>query len=438
MGKPVIAIIGRPNVGKSTLFNRLVGGRRAIVDDRPGVTRDRHYGETTWGGRTLVLVDTGGFDPDARGGLVAQVREQARRALAEADLVFLVVDAKEGLTPADAEVARILRREARMPAVLVVNKVDAGGQEPASAEFYRLGCQQLFPISAEGGRGIGDLMDAAVALLPEAAEAEEEAEVTTVAVVGRQNVGKSSLVNRILGEERVLVSPEPGTTRDAIDTHCTVGGRRYCLIDTAGIRAKGRTGRSLERYAVSRALAAVRRCDVALVLLDGVEGPTVQDTKVAGAAHEAGCGAILVVNKWDLVTGDRATAEAFARTLRERFKYLDYAPILTISALTGLRVLRLFPLIDAVQRERRRRIPTPELNRLVEEAVAKISPPAHRGRPVKIRYATQAETRPPTFVFFVNEAGGLHFSYQRYLANRIREAYGFMGTPIRLIFRGRR
>jgi len=436
MAVPIIAIVGRPNVGKSTLFNRLLGGRRAIVDDMPGVTRDRLYGEGEWRGRRFVLVDTGGFEPEGTG-ILAQVRAQAQQAVAEADAILFLVDGKEGLTPADTEVARLLRMGKPGPILLVVNKVDEVGQTALTSDFYRLGFDPVCPISAEQGQGIGDLLDAVTAVLPMTEEESAESGAVTVAVVGRPNVGKSSLVNRILGAERVLVSPEPGTTRDAIDTRFTYRRREYILVDTAGIRAKGRLGRSVERYSVSRALAAVRRADVALLLIDGVEGVTDQDTKIGGEAHEAGCATLLVVNKWDCRAGQPDAVDEFRLALQEQFKYLAYAPIAFVSALTGLRVMRLFDAIDAAAAERTRRIPTAELNAVVQEAVTRRPPPMERGRPVRIRYATQTGIKPPTFVLFTTTPGKIHFSYMRYLENSIRQAYGFHGTPIRLAIRGR-
>jgi len=433
---PIIAIVGRPNVGKSTLFNRLLRGRRAIVDDTPGVTRDRLYGEFDWRGRRFILVDTGGYEPHATG-IMALVRAQARQAVAEADAILLLVDGKEGLTPADAEVAGLLRKFARCPILLVVNKVDAVSQEALTAEFHRLGFSPVFSVSAEQGQGIGELLDAVASKVLESEPPPQEADAITVAVIGRPNVGKSSLVNRILGADRVLVSPEPGTTRDAVDTRFSYRGRDYILVDTAGIRAKGRIGRSVERYSVSRALAAVRRADVALILLDGVEGAAEQDTKIAGEALEAGCASILVVNKWDRRAGEGDAEREYRLALQEKFKYLAFAPIAFVSALTGDRVMHLFRLIDAVAAERERRIPTPELNTVIQEAVTRRPPPAERGRPVHIRYATQVGIKPPRFLCFATAARGLHFSYLRYLENCLRQAYGFRGTPIRLVIRGR-
>jgi len=432
---PIVAIVGRPNVGKSTLFNRLVGGRRAIVDDMPGVTRDRLYGECEWRGRQIVLVDTGGFEPDPTG-IMVQVRAQAEHAVAEADVIVFLVDAREGLSPPDVEVAGLLRRAATKPILLAVNKVDSASQESLAADFHRLGFDPLFPVSAEQGQGIGELLDAVVARLPDAPPAEPLSGAITVAIVGRPNVGKSSLLNCILGAERVVVSPEPGTTRDAIDTRFSYEGREFVLVDTAGIRAKGRLGRSVERYSVSRALAAIRRADVALILLDGAEGVTVQDTKIGGEAHAAGCATILVVNKWDLRAGQREAVGEFGGDLRDKFKYLDYAPVTFVSAQSGLRVMDLFPKIDEVAAARAFRVPTPELNAVMREAVGRRPPAAERGRPVRIRYATQVAIKPPTFLLFAT-ASDLHFSYQRYLENCLRRAFGFPGTPIRVSVRGR-
>jgi GTP-binding protein len=433
---PIIAIVGRPNVGKSTLFNRVLRGRRAIVEDTPGVTRDRLYGEFDWRGRRFILVDTGGFEADPIG-IMAQVRGQAEQAVAEADVILLLVDAKDGLMPADVEVAGLLRKAARRPIILVVNKVDAVGQESLAAEFHRLGFEPVFPVSAEQGQGIGELLDAVASQAAETEAPPQESGAVTVAVIGRPNVGKSSLVNRILGTDRVLVSPEPGTTRDAVDTRFSYRRHDYILVDTAGIRAKGRIGRSVERYSVSRALAAVRRADVALILLDAVEGVTAQDTKIGGEAHEAGCASILVVNKWDLRAGDRDAGAVYRLALQEKFKYLAYVPVTFVSALTGQGVMQLFRLIDAVAAERDRRIPTPELNAVIQKAVNRRPPPAERGRQVRIRYATQIGVKPPTFLCFATAASRLHFSYLRYLENCLRQTYGFRGTPIRLVVRGR-
>lgn len=434
MQRPTIAIVGRPNVGKSTLFNRLVGGRRAIVDDLPGVTRDRIYGPAEWRGRHFAVVDTGGFEPAAPDPLMASVEAQARLAIEEADCILFLVDGRAGLNPADAVFARILREQAKRPVLLVVNKVDSPRAEPGAAEFYRLGFERLFPVSAEQGRGVGDLLDAATALLPEPAAPPEAAGAVTAAVVGRPNVGKSSLVNRLLGLPRVIVSPEPGTTRDAVDTPVTVAGRPFLLVDTAGIRAKRKVAYRVEAYSVLRALRSIDRCDVAILVLDATAGAVEQDQKIAAYAAEAGCGLILAANKWDLVPRGM-TGDQFALELREKFPYCDFAPIVTCSALMGLRVARLFPLVARVAGERERRIGTGELNRVVADIVERTPPPTRKGRAVKIRYATQGSIRPPTFIFFTNLPQALSPSYQRFLAHRLRDRYGFTGTPIRLLFR---
>lgn len=430
--KPTIVLVGRPNVGKSTLFNRLIGGRKAIVHREPGATRDRNYGEIEWRGRYYTLVDTGGFEPSAKVGILAAVRMQAELAFKEASLILFVVDAREGVTPADEEIARILRQRAVMPVFLVANKVEGPRQELSASEFFQLGFEEVFAVSAEHGLGIGELMDHVAASLP-STEGRREERAVTIAVIGRPNVGKSSLVNRILGEERVIVDEAPGTTRDAIDTPFTHESRRYLLIDTAGIRAKGRTGQDIERYSILRAVRSVERADVALLLLDASEGVLAQDARIGRVAHEAGCGIILVVNKWDLAVEE--AAEPFASTIRKRLRHLDYAPIAFVSAKTGLRVMTLLEYVDAVQKEREKRIPTPQLNELIGAAVANFPPPVHRGREVKVRYVTQAKGPPPTFIFFVSDREGFHLSYQRYLVNQLRNTYGFQGTPLRLIFR---
>jgi len=434
MERPTIAIVGRPNVGKSTLFNRLVGGRRAIVDDLPGVTRDRIYGTAEWRGRQFAVVDTGGFEPVAADPLTAAVEAQARIAMEEADCVVFLVDGQAGLNPADAAFARILREEATRPVLLVVNKVDSARAEPRAAEFYRLGFERLFPVSAEQGLGVGDLLDAALALLPHPAVAPEETGAVTVAVVGRPNVGKSSLVNRLLGLPRVIVSPEPGTTRDAVDTPLTVAGRPYVLVDTAGIRAKRKVGYRVEAYSILRALRSIERCDVAVLVLDATTGAVEQDQKIAAYAAEAGCGLLLAVNKWDCAP-QGAAADQFVLELRGKFPYCEFAPIITCSALTGLRVGRLFPLVARVAAERERRIGTGELNRVLAQIVERTPPPTHKGRPVKIRYVTQSSTRPPTFIVFANLPQSIPPSYRRFLIHRLREHYGFAGTPLRLLFR---
>ncbi|WP_406676198.1 ribosome biogenesis GTPase Der [Moorella sp. ACPs] len=433
MPKPLVAIVGRPNVGKSTLFNRITGARVAIVEDTPGVTRDRLYRDADWRGCQFTLVDTGGIAARSDDPLVVQVRRQAEMALAEADVILFVVDARTGLTADDEEVAEILRRSGR-PVILVANKVEDFSDPTMIHEFYRLGLGDPFPISAIHGLNIGDLLDRIVELLPETA-AEEDGMALKVAVVGRPNVGKSSIVNRLLGEERVIVSDLPGTTRDAIDTYIRRGDREYILIDTAGMRRKSRIADPTEHYSVLRALKAVERADVVLVVLDGTEGVTEQDKKIAGYGHEQGKASIIIVNKWDLVPKDDKTMARYEEMIREELSFMSYAPIIFISALTGQRVARILPAIDAVGAEASRRVATSTLNSIVQEAVMLTPPPAAKGQAVKIFYATQVKVKPPTFIFFCNRPEDVHFSYQRYLENQLRQAFGFEGTPLRLLFR---
>jgi len=434
---PIVAIVGRPNVGKSTLFNRLVGGRRAIVHGEPGVTRDRLYATVQWKGRAFVLADTGGFEPDATTGLAALVVTQVRRAIGNAALILFVVDAREGMSPLDLEIARLLRRDTRAPIVVVANKVDRVAQEVSASEFFRLGFSEVFPISAEHGLGVAELADLIVEALP-AAVAESEKMAIRVAVVGRPNVGKSSLVNRILGQDRVIVSEQPGTTRDVIDTPFTYKETSYVLIDTAGLRPRAKVRWPLERFSVLRALRAIERCDVVLILLDGPEGVTEQDAKIAAYVEDAGCGAVLVANKWDLMTPGAEPRQRLTLQMRDRLRHLDYAPIAFVSALTGLGVSTLFPMVNTVAQARCRRIPTPEINALIGEAVRKYPPPSHGRRPIRFHYATQAAGPPPTFLLFVSDPRGVPVPYRRYLVNQLREAYGFVGAPIRVVFKGKR
>ena len=434
---PVVAIVGRPNVGKSTLFNRLVGGRKAIVHDEPGVTRDRLYATTQWKGRAFILGDTGGFEPGAKRGLSALVVAQIRRAVQEAALILFVVDAREGVSPLDLEIARLLRRDVRARIFVVPNKVDQPAQEGLASEFFRLGFADVFPVSAEHGLGVAELADLIVEALPSAV-AEPETAAIRVAVVGRPNVGKSSLVNRILGQDRVIVSEQPGTTRDAIDTPFTYKETNYILIDTAGLRSRSKIRESLERFSVLRALRAIERCDVALILLDGPEGVTEQDAKIVAWVQEAGCGAILVVNKWDLMPGGSDPKQQFMLQIRDQLRHLDYAPVAFVSALTGLRVLTLFSLLNTVAQARSHRVPTPEINTLIGEAVRKHPPPSHGRRPIRFHYATQAAGPPPTFVLLVSDPRSVSVSYRRFLVNQIREAYEFVGTPIRLVLKRKR
>ncbi len=450
----MVALVGRPNVGKSSLFNRLIGQRLALVDERPGTTRDRLHGEVIWNGFAFTLVDTGGLEvlpPKVEAGLrpaqplaedsaafIPQIRAQAEIAIAEADVLVLVVDVQAGLTAADEAVAEVLRRTQK-PVLVAANKADNPALWEAAVEFYRLGLGEVYPISALHGTGIGELLDAIVAALPRLAEVEEE-EGIRVAIVGRPNVGKSSLLNAILGEERVIVSPIPGTTRDAIDTPIEWGGKGIVLVDTAGIRRRGQIQPGIERYSVLRALRAIQRSDVVLLVLDAREGVTHQDAVIGGMVVEEARSVILVVNKWDLMLDERGRPrvkpEEFVQQIRQNLKFLDYAPVRFVSAKTGYGVPGLLPLVLQVYQERHVRLSTSELNRLVREALEAQPPPVRKGRPLKIYYVTQARTDPPTIVFFVNDADLVHFSYERYLENRIRARYPFTGTPLRLIFRG--
>ncbi|MFQ5846789.1 MAG: ribosome biogenesis GTPase Der [Candidatus Methylomirabilales bacterium] len=433
-----VAIVGRPNVGKSTFFNRLVGGRRAIVEATPGVTRDRNYGTVRWRGRSFFLVDTGGFEPKAPAPISRRVVEQAHLAMEGADLILFLLDAGEGLTPLDEEIAQLLRQKAHKPVIPVANKVDTAMRGSHAAEFYRLGFAEVLSVSAEHGIGVGELLDHVLGLLPPGKEGEATGGAVTVAVVGRPNVGKSSLVNRILGEPRVIVSPDPGTTRDAVDTPFTYQGQRYLLVDTAGIRSKARTDYPLEYFSTLRAIKSVGRCDVALILLDPTTGVVRQDARIAGIVQEAGCASILLVNKWDLVERSPRAADEHLRHLREKLGHLDYAPVLFVSALTGQRIYKIFSLVERVLKERDRRIPPEKLNRFINEVVAAHPPPTRRKRPIKIWHTIQIGCRPPTFGLFVNDPHSISPSYARYLMNQLRATYGFEGNPIRLRFRGGR
>ena len=475
VSKPLVAIVGRPNVGKSTLFNRLAGARLAVVDDTPGTTRDRLHADSEWNGRAFTLIDTGGMESvpahrpapaalDAHMPLavasaeyIPQIRRQAELAVAEAEAILLVVDAEAGITAADEAVAQILRRHQREvdrirqpPIFVVANKADNEARRQAAVEFFALGLGEVYPISALHGTGTGDLLDALVETLP--SQAAEEDESIKIAIVVRPNVGKSSLLNALLGEERVIVSPVPGTTRDAVDTPIQVGDLAATLIDTAGIRRRGHIEPGVEKFSVLRALRAIERCDVALLLIDAVEGVTAQDAHIAGIILEENKSVVLVVNKWDVVraksasgdaspmkeaSGDASHMKEFGQTLRAALNFLDYVPLVFISAKTGLRVGEVLPLALRVQEERLRRVPTGELNRIVREAVDQQAPPTKAGKRLKIYYVSQVRTDPPTFLFHVNDPGLVHFSYERYLENQIRRGYSFLGTPLRLSFRPR-
>ncbi|MCM0083007.1 ribosome biogenesis GTPase Der [Geomonas sp. Red32] len=434
--KPIIAIVGRPNVGKSTLFNRLVGRRKAMVDDMPGVTRDRNYAEVNRFDVPFILVDTGGFEPETNDRMLQQMREQSRFAMDEADLVLFVMDARDGLTPADTEVVEMLRR-VKKPIFFIINKVDGDSQEAAAGDFYSLGIDQIYTISAEHNRGVGDLMDDVIAVLPQDTGKAADEETTKIAVVGRPNVGKSTLVNRLLGYERVVANPTAGTTRDSVDTRFTVNKKPYILIDTAGIRRKGKTVEKIEKYSVMDALRAIERADVVLIVISAEDGVTEQDSKIAGYAYEAGRACIFVVNKWDTLTKDNASMGKFVEEIRRNFKYLPFAPILFISATSGQRTGKIIPEVDLVMAQYAKRVSTADLNRVFSKATEENHAPLSQGRRVKFYFATQVGIKPPSFVIFTNQPEGIHFSYERYIMNRFREAFGFTGTPLKLIFRGR-
>ncbi|APG26801.1 ribosome biogenesis GTPase Der [Syntrophotalea acetylenivorans] len=433
----VVAIVGRPNVGKSTLFNRIIGQRRAIVEDVPGVTRDRNYAEVTRYSTPFILIDTGGFEPISEDRLLVQMREQSQLAVEEADVILMVMDGREGLTPSDVEVVSGLRRAGK-PVFYVINKVDGPKQDAETVDFYSLGVDKVHAISAEHGRGVSDLMDEVLAVLPhDELAAEEEASEVRLAVIGRPNVGKSSLVNRLLGYERVVANATAGTTRDSIDSPLEYNDQRYVLIDTAGIRRKGKVSQKLEKFSVVQALKGMDRAHVVLVVIDASEGVTEQDLTVAGYAYEKGRAVILVVNKWDLIVKDHKTMGQYTADLRDSFKFLPFAPVLFVSALSGQRTNRIMGMVEKVAAEFNRRIPTPELNRVLKEATISHAPPMSQGKRVKLFYITQTAVRPPTFVAFGNRTQGIHFSYHRYLVNQLREAFGFEGCPIRLFFKDR-
>ena len=434
---PVVAIVGRPNVGKSTLFNKLIGQRVAIVNDTPGVTRDRIYGECEWRSRKITLVDTGGIEPYSDDVILSQMRRQAELAIDTADVIVLVTDVKTGVVATDSEVAAMLLKSGR-PVVLCVNKCDGIGEPPAEFyEFYNLGLGDPIQVSSVHGHGTGDLLDAVFEHLPEEAEEEEGLENIRVAVIGKPNAGKSSLINQIAGEDRCIVSDIAGTTRDAIDTQIENDYGRFTLIDTAGIRRKSRVDDEIEKYSVIRAQMAIDRSEVCVIMIDATEGFTEQDSKVAGLAHEAGKGCVIAVNKWDAVEKDGRTMQEYRKKLEVDFSFMAYAPMVFISAKTGQRLDQLFELIQRVANFNAMRITTGMLNDVLAQATARMQPPTDKGKRLKIYYMTQASTKPPTFVCFVNRAELFHFSYQRYLENRIRETFGMEGTPIRFLIRER-
>ncbi|MFN8591270.1 MAG: ribosome biogenesis GTPase Der [Thermomicrobiales bacterium] len=441
MATPIVAIVGRPNVGKSTLFNRLIGERRAIVEDEPGTTRDRVYGTTDWGGVEFTLVDTGGLmderevAADEHQHIARSTRDQAHTAIDEADVIVFLVDGKLGINAGDHEVAQLLRR-ADKPTILVANKADSSARRDAVYEFYELGLGEPIAISAYHGSGTGDLLDRIVESLP---EAEEEAEIEgpAIAIVGRPNVGKSRLLNALLGQERSIVSDVPGTTRDSLDTQLTWAGQPVTLIDTAGIRRRGRVDRGIEQYSVLRAMRAIDRADVVLLVIDATEGFTAQDLHIAGYIAEQKKGVVVVVNKWDLVEKDSSTMEEYRKKAREELDFMPYAPLVFVSAKFGQRVNQVLDTALAVVAERQRRVPTAALNKMLKDAVAAHPPPSKPGKWIKFYYVTQADVAPPTFIFFTNDPAAIHFTYRRYLENMLRETFGFTGTAIRMSFRGR-
>ena len=436
--KPVVAIVGRPNVGKSTLFNVLAGERISIVKDTPGVTRDRIYADCSWLDKNFTLIDTGGIEPDSKDIILSQMREQAEIAIETADVIILIVDVRQGMVDSDAKVADMLRRS-RKPVVLSVNKVDSFEKFGNDIyEFYNLGIGDPMPISAASRLGLGDLLDEVVKYFPEHDGEDEEDDRPRIAIVGKPNVGKSSIVNRLLGENRVIVSDVAGTTRDAIDTEIVYNGTEYVFIDTAGLRRKNKIKEELERYSIIRTVTAVERADVVLVVIDATEGVTEQDAKIAGIAHERGKGVIVVVNKWDAIEKNDKTIYEYTKQIKNTLSYMPYAEYIFISAATGLRVNKLYELIDMVRENQNLRVATGVLNEILSEAVALQQPPSDKGKRLKIYYMTQVSVKPPTFVVFVNDKELMHFSYTRYLENKVREAFGFRGTSLKFIIRERK
>ena len=438
MGKPIVAIVGRPNVGKSTLFNIFANSRISIVEDTPGVTRDRLYADTEWLDNEFMMVDTGGIEIMNTDKRAASIRQQAQIAIAEADVILFVCDARAGITHEDAEVAKMLR-QSKKPIVLAINKADSPKQEMEIFEFYNLGIGEPIPVSAANHLGLGDLLDAVVEKFPETSAYGEDGneDEIKVALIGRPNVGKSSIFNTLVGEERSIVSDVAGTTRDAIDTPVIREGQKFLFIDTAGMRRKARIDEPIEKYSIIRSLRAVDRSDVVLMVIDAIDGVTEQDKKIAGYAHEAGKGIVLVVNKWDLYDKDNTSTLRYTENLRRELVFMQYAPVVFVSAMTKQRIHRLPEVIHYVAEQNAMRISTSVLNQVVEDAIAINPPPTEKGQRLKILYATQVKIKPPTFVIFVNEPEIMHFSYQRYLENKLREAFGFEGTPLQMIIRGK-
>ena len=438
MSKPIVAIVGRPNVGKSTLFNVLAGSRISIVKDTPGVTRDRIYADVSWTDRDFTMIDTGGIEPDSKDIILSQMREQAQIVIDTADVIVMIVDVRQGLADADAKVADLLRRS-KKPVVLAVNKVDNFQKFMMDVyEFYNLGLGEPVPISAASRLGLGDLLDEVIRYFPANSHEETEDERPKVAIIGKPNTGKSSLINKLCGKDRVIVSDIAGTTRDAVDTEVTFHGQEYVLIDTAGIRRKSKIKEEIERYSIIRAVTAVERADVVILLIDGTEGVTEQDAKIAGIAHERGKGIIIAVNKWDIVEKDDKTIYRQTERIRQILSFLSYAEIMFISAKTGQRLHKLYEMIDLVMQNNSMRVATGVLNEIMSEAVALQQPPSDKGKRLKLYYMTQVSVKPPTFVIFVNDKELMHFSYTRYLENRIRDAFGFRGTALKFIIRERK
>ncbi len=435
MSKPIVAVVGRPNVGKSTLFNRLAGGRISIVQDTPGVTRDRIYADAEWLNRKFTLIDTGGMEIGSEEIIQRQILQQAEIAIETADVILFVTDVKTGVTDDDRQVANLLRRT-KKPVVLAVNKVDSVKRDTMDIyEFYELGIGDPLPVSAGQALGLGDMLDEMVKHFPENTGTDEDDDAIKVAIIGKPNVGKSSLINKILGEDRLIVSNIPGTTRDAVDSPITIDGQKYIFIDTAGMRRKSKIKEEIERFSIIRAVAAVERCDVAVLLIDANEGVTDQDTKIAGIAHERGRAALIAVNKWDSIEKDDKTMNRYLKDIANELAYMAYAPRVFISAQTGQRIDRMLEMIQTVHQNHALRISTGVLNEVLIEATAMQQPPADKGRQLRLYYMTQVSVKPPTFVIFVNERGLFHFSYRRYIENQLREAFGFVGTPIHFIVR---
>lgn len=433
---PLIALVGRPNVGKSRLFNRMTRTRFAIVEDEPGVTRDRQYGTGQWEGRSFQVVDTGGFDPESEEPVLVEMRRQATLAMQEADIIFFLLDARAGILPADREIAHVLRMSDKI-VVPIANKIDGESQAANANEFYELGFDDIFPLSAEHGLGYHELLDHVVEFMPKTLERDDEDPTIRVAVVGKPNAGKSTLINKLLGEERLLTSDQPGTTRDAVNTRLRRDGREFLFIDTAGIRRKRSIEKYVEKVSVVQAFKALDRADVAIMVIDATKGVTTQDQRICGLAHDKGCALILILNKWDLIKKDHKTAKEHAEAMRDQLKFASYAPIITISAMTGQRVHRLFDLIEHVFESYNQRIGTSGVNNFLAAAVQRQSPPQKGGRSLKLYYGSQVAIRPPTFMFVINRPEMMHFSYERYLINSLRAEFGFEGTPVKIFFRAR-